>query len=121
MVAFYKDATNLKKIRPIGIGTALRRIAGSVIMTIYQKPIIEYLLPLGQFGITMPGGVQFIIHSVQAQIDKYINKPSTPTRALLLLDLKNFFNETSREACEHTLTQQVHPSTEYYTILHYSI
>lgn len=93
VIALHKDQTNLNKIRPIGIGTALRRITAAAAITLH-----------GQLGINVPGGLDFIVHSTQAQIHTYINQPQ-PTRALLTLDITNMFNAISRQACRHTLTQ----------------
>jgi hypothetical protein len=54
----------------------------------------------GQFiGIAIPGGIDFLLHSVQAQLHQYIDRPVesnlSPHRALLLLDIVNMFNEVS--------------------------
>jgi hypothetical protein len=61
--AFHKDPDDLTCICPLGIGTAVHCLAGSLIMTIFHKQINEYLLPTGQFGIAVPGSTNFVIHS----------------------------------------------------------
>jgi hypothetical protein len=73
-VAFHKDPDHLTPICPLGIGTALRCLAGSLIMSIFHNEIVQYLLPDGQFGIAVPGGTDFVIHSTQSRIDQFLPK-----------------------------------------------
>jgi hypothetical protein len=91
VVALHKDTTNLDKLRPIGIGTALRQITAACLMTQYGTTIAETLLPHGQLGIAISGGLDFICHSTQAQIETFMRTPRTSTRALLSLDIENMF------------------------------
>lgn len=103
--ALHKDPNDPDKLRPIGIGTAYRRLLGVVIMAHLKAAFATYLLPFGQFGIGIKGGINFILHSTLAQLQCYVapEDGTIPTRALVLLDLKNMFNECSRKTCRHTL------------------
>jgi hypothetical protein len=119
-VAFHKDPKDLTRIRPLGIGTALRRLAGSLIMTIFHNEIVQYLLPDGQFGIAVPGGTDYVIHSTQSLIDQFLSDPTNSSRVILLLDLINMFNEVSRLACHDVLftTISLAPIIRYFDLLY---
>ena len=109
-IAFHKDPNDPTKLRPIGIGTAYRRIVGALITTTFATDFATFLLPQGQVGIAVHGGIEFLIHSAQAQLDHYIQQPianaNNPHRALLLLDIVNMFNETSRDCAKDVLLSQ---------------
>jgi hypothetical protein len=105
VVALHKDPHNLDKIRPIGIGTALRRITAATLMTQFSSAIAEILLPHGQLGIAISGGLDFICHSTQAQITTFMPSPQHSSRALLALDITNMFNAISRQACRYQLSK----------------
>jgi hypothetical protein len=70
------------------------------------------LIQQGQFGVAIPGGINFLLHSAQAQLYQYIDRPTeankSPHRALLLLDIVNMFNEVSRDAARKILSTQPH-------------
>jgi hypothetical protein len=78
-VVFHKDPDNLTCICPLGIGTALCCLTGSLVMTILHNKIVQYLLPDGQFVITVPGGTDFVIYSTQSLIDQFFSKTSNST------------------------------------------
>jgi hypothetical protein len=106
-IVFHKDPDDPTKLRPIGIGTAYRCIAGTIITDIFAADFAKLLLPQGQVGIAIHGGIEFLIHSAQTQLDHYIRQPmaskALPQCALLLLDIVNMFNETSREHAKDVL------------------
>ena len=104
-VALHKDPDNLTKLRPIGIGSALRRVASAVALQTLQPHIQQLLVPLGQFGINLPGGIDFTIHTTLLEIEKYLPHHANSQRALLLLDIHNMFNAVSRHAARHELMQ----------------
>ena len=117
--ALHKDLNNLNKLRPIGIGTALRRTAATIALTLTHNDIEPFLTQQGQYGINTSGGVNFTAHLTQQQIDKYItttddattdNTTKPPSRALVLLDLTNMFNACSRSRCREIL--QSHDATK---------
>jgi len=97
-VSFHKDPSNLNAIRPIGIGTAIRRIAAAHTMSATRDKAAEYLAPT-QFAIGLSSGMDTITHTIQSHTSRYIERPTTqkttPTRAILILDLKNMFNQVS--------------------------
>jgi hypothetical protein len=72
-------------------------------MKVFHNQIVKFLLPNGQFGIAVLGGTDFVIHSTQSLIDCYLPHHTTSTRAILLLNLVNMFNEVSCDACHDIL------------------
>jgi hypothetical protein len=120
VVALHKDPVNLDKLRPIGIGTALRRITAGCLMTHYGPNIAETLLPHGQLGIAISGGLDFICHSTQAQLETFMQTPSTSSRALLSLDIENMFNAISRQACRSQLldNSKLQPLLPFFDLLY---
>ena len=105
-LALHKDPTNPSKLRPIGIGTALRRVSATAALYLTAPHLSNFLPLLGQFGIQTSGGIDLAIQSTICQLQQYITSPQTPTRALLLLDLTNMFNAVSRQACRLILQQR---------------
>jgi hypothetical protein len=101
-LALHKDPNDPEKLRPLGIGTAFRRISAALAITMLGFDAAEFLLPQGQFGIGIPSGLDYIIHTTMADIERYLSL-SSPTRALLMLDIINMFNAVSREACRSVL------------------
>jgi hypothetical protein len=101
--ALHKDINDLKKKRPISIGTALRRTNSATLLEHHRNDIAELCAPDGQYGIAIKGGLEFIVHKAQAQCHLFIDKPNKQkepaSRVLLLLDITNMFNEISRDAC----------------------
>ena len=95
-LALHKDPENLERLRPIGIGTALRRLTAKVALVHVSETVRPLLVAGGQYGIQVEGGIDFVAHTTTAAVHKHIIKPPTPTRALILLDLHNMFNNTSR-------------------------
>jgi hypothetical protein len=120
VVALHKDPVNLDKLRPIGIGTALRCITAGCLMTHYGPNIAETLLPHGQLGIAISGGLDFICHSTQAQLETFMQTPSTSSRALLSLDIENMFNAISRQACRSQLldNSKLQPLLPFFDLLY---
>jgi len=97
-VSFYKDPPQCTAIRPIGIGVAWRRVATAHAMLVSRDDIATHLSP-HQFAIGLHSGLDFITHTMQTQVERYItNQPShanPPSRVILLLDLVNMFNTIS--------------------------
>jgi hypothetical protein len=106
--ALYKDTNNLKKKRPISIGTALRRVNSAILLEHHRNDIARLYAPDGQYGIAVKGGLEFIVHKAQAQYHLFIDTPNQHkqpvSRVLLLLDITNMFNEISRDACRLLLS-----------------
>ncbi len=65
---------NKSKLRPLGVPSAIRRIAGVLILDEYAPTFAEHLLPFN-FAIGVNGGVDVIIKTVQLAVDQYIIEP----------------------------------------------
>jgi hypothetical protein len=100
LVALEKDPNDKTKLRPLGVSSAIRRIASIVALREYTPVIVEHLLP-HNYAIGVNGGVDVVIKSIQLAVDKYIIEPeqndSFPSRALVSLDITNMFSAISRE------------------------
>ena len=108
-MALYKDPNDHTKLRPIGMGSALRRIAGKYIMEAFSHNFATLLLPVGQFGIAIKGGLDYMLHTARSNISRFIDL-LVPTRVLLLLDIRNMFNSVSRVAIRDVL--QTYPDLQ---------
>ena len=119
-MAIHKSLAQPDKLRPIGIGTALRRIAGAAIMRHHRHQLAAHFLPHGQFGIGIKGGIDLVIQATSTDVHRYITSPAQPTHALLSLDIKNMFNEVSRDATLTALqnTPSLHNLIPYYRLLY---
>jgi hypothetical protein len=88
--ALHKDPTNLVKLCPLGIGFSWRRLLASTILKHLSSDFAAYLLPQGQLGVGVPGGLDTIVHLTRAAIESHIADLQaagcSPTHALLLLD-----------------------------------
>mmetsp|Transcript_18973 Transcript_18973/g.34190 ORF Transcript_18973/g.34190 Transcript_18973/m.34190 type:complete len:1170 (+) Transcript_18973:5063-8572(+) len=104
----HKDPNDPSKLRPIAIPSGMRRITASHIMTSYRQRFAIDMLPLN-YAIGVDGGMDFIIKTVQLGIEKHISLPQsrneTPTRAAVFLDLKNMFNNISREELMNVIAE----------------
>ena len=96
----HKDPDDPTKLRPIAIPSGMRRLTASHIMASYRQRFAIDMLPLN-YAIGVDGGMDFIVKTVQLGIEKHISLPQSrnelPTRAAVFLDLKNMFNNISRE------------------------
>ena len=99
-VALQKDKEDLTKLRPLGIPSAIRRIAASMIVGKYRSEFAKLLLPTN-YAIGVSGGIDIITNSIRLGVEKFItNKLATgelPTCSLVSLDIRNMFNAVSRE------------------------
>jgi len=95
-----KDPDDKTKLRPLGVPSAIRRIAAATVLSEYSSVIAENLLPFN-FAVGVSGGCDVIVKTMQLGVDKYNTEPeqcnNLPTRALASLDLVNMFNAISRE------------------------
>ena len=100
LVALEKDPDDKTKLRPLGVPSAIRRIAAAAVLSEYSSVIAENLLPFN-FAVGVSGGCDVIAKTMQLGVDKYNTEPeqcnNLPTRALASLDLVNMFNAISRE------------------------
>ncbi len=125
LCAFIKSKTKLD-LRPIQITGSLIRFVCAHAARISKLYFSQLLLPL-QFGIGIPGGIDFTIHSTTALCDKFLDRNpeqirdgNLPTRALLLIDLQNFFNSVSRDELRDLLEKyDLHYLLPIYDLLFY--
>ena len=105
MQAFYLVCTKIqktKKLRPVAVGGGWRRAFTSITVKHNTKLFTEFLTPYN-FAIGIKGGSNFVYHTINNEIDKYITQDckdfqqNPPTRCLISLDIRNMFNEISRE------------------------
>eukprot|EP00956_Cyclotella_meneghiniana_P017701 scaffold29067_cov45-Cyclotella_meneghiniana.AAC.3 len=71
LVALEKDPDDKLKLRPLGVPSAIRRIATAAVLTEYSSVLADHLLPYN-FAIGVSGGCDVIIKSMQLGVDKYI-------------------------------------------------
>jgi hypothetical protein len=118
-LALHKDKTNLDKLRPIGIGTTWRRLASSILTITFADTFAGLLLPEGQFGLTIRGGLDFLVHSANCQFETFITTPTAnnlpPQRAAILIDLINCWNQMSRDA----VRKKIESEPTLHGLLHY--
>ena len=63
LVALEKDPTNKKKLRPLGIPSAIRRITAVCVIQKHRAIFAEHLLPFN-FALGVSGGVDFVLNLV---------------------------------------------------------
>jgi len=121
-VAFYKDATDTTAIRPIGIGTAWRRIASAHAIMVSKDRIATFLAP-SQLAIGLNAGMDIITTTMQVHADRYLSHTATPTnkpsRAILLLDMVNMFNSVSMVRAREIILQKFPHLLPLFDILYF--
>jgi hypothetical protein len=100
LIALEKDPDNKTKLRPLGVPSVIRRIAGILVLHEYAPTFAEYLLPFN-YAIGVGGGVDVVIKTIQLAVYQYIIEPENngdlPSCSLVSLDIRNMFNAVSRE------------------------
>ena len=86
----------------------------------HRTTLATHFLHQGQFGIGVKGGIDLVIQATAADVHNLISTPANPQHALLSLDIRNMFNEVSRNATLATLrnTPALHPLLPYYRLLY---
>ena len=79
--------------RPIAVGETLRRLVSKVCFFSVRSSLLDLLLPFGQVGVGIPGGLEAAIHSMRSILSMY---GSDSSLCCLKLDLTNAFNECCR-------------------------
>ena len=74
LVALEKDPTNKKKLRPLGIPSAIRHITAVCVIQKNRAIFAKHLLPFN-FALGVSGGVDFVVNSIRLGVDKYISEP----------------------------------------------
>ncbi|CAI5483363.1 unnamed protein product [Closterium sp. Yama58-4] len=85
-------------VRPIAIGEALLRLAAKVALKELAPVIREFFLPV-QYGVSVPGGAECIIHTVRSLLH------DNDDHIALQLDVENAFNSIERAAFFTTLSR----------------
>ena len=100
LFCLYKDTSDPTKLRPIRVPTALRRIITNHLARTFRRRFASHLLPYN-YAVGVDNGMDFVIKASQLAVEKYITKPQqsgrAPSRCYISLDLKNMFNEISRD------------------------
>ena len=79
------------KVRPIGIGEAIRRIVGKTVMLYLKPDMVQAAGPL-QTCSGSPGGIEAAIHAMSESFQ------DENTEAMILVDAENAFNSLNRHA-----------------------
>ncbi len=122
LFCLHKDEMDKRKLRPIGIPTAIRRIISRHIAQHWKEKFALHLLPYN-YAVGIPNGMDYIVKSMQLSIEKFIKQPQTqnqlPTRAAVFIDLTNMFNSVSRTELFNTIAQHF-PELHAFTTLFYA-
>ena len=120
-MALEKDPEDKTKLRPLGVPSAIRRIAAIIVLKEYSPIFADHLLPFN-YAIGVSGGVDVIVKTIQLAVDKYIIEKESngelPTRALVSFDIKNMFNAVSRERLREIIAESF-PTLEPFADLIY--
>ena len=81
-----------KGVRPIAIGTTLRKVISSAIAINVKSRLPSFFGPC-QCGVGMPGGAENVVHGVRMLLLE-----DNPGNVVVSLDLSNAFNTVSRAA-----------------------
>ena len=121
LVALEKDPDDKTKLRPLGVPSAIRRIAAIIVIKQYSATFAEHILPFN-YAIGISGGCDVIVKTLQLAVDKYIidkeNNNELPSRCLVSLDIRNMFNAISRERLREVIAEKF-PSLEPFADLIY--
>jgi hypothetical protein len=88
-------------VRPIAVGESLRRLAARLLLTPHRAALAAHLLPFGQVGVGVPGGIEAATHAARRLANTWQNS-GRRGRAFLKIDLKNAFNEVDRQTIVET-------------------
>ena len=94
-------------LRPILIGTSLKRILGTMESSAFASDFASHLAPF-QYGIALPEGMQFLTMAIRNLIHDLLPGGSNSTSAshvLLFFDIANMFNSVSQKSSRHELEQ----------------
>eukprot|EP00956_Cyclotella_meneghiniana_P026338 scaffold56674_cov56-Cyclotella_meneghiniana.AAC.3 len=80
--ALEKDPGDKLKLRPLGVASAIRRITTAAILLEYSSVLAENLSPLN-FAVSVSGGCNLVVKTMQLGVDKYISEPELAGRPRL--------------------------------------
>ena len=105
----YKDENEPSKLRSIVVPTALQRIIANYVARTFCKRFTKDLL-LHNFAVGIENRMDFVIKASQLSVEKYItskqHKDEVSLRCFVSLDLKNMFNEVSRNTIFGIITSK---------------
>ena len=100
LIALEKDPDDLSKLQPLGVPSAIRRIAVVLILQSHRASFAQYLLPFN-YAIGVNRGIDMITTDIQLGVEKFITAPeekgNLPSQALVSLYIKHMFNAISRQ------------------------
>lgn len=79
-------------IRPIAIGTSLRRLTSKIACFSVKQDMINYLHPQ-QIGFGVKFGCEAAVHAIRS----YVRNPKNGLKVILKVDVKNAFNSVERD------------------------
>ena len=97
-----------RRVRPLAIGEAIRRIAGRVVCVQDNATIAAILTPVMQYGVAVKGGIEYAYHSVRLHMltayDDYeqrhyagdTDNDGDDVPGILKIDFRNGYNSTKR-------------------------
>ena len=74
LLCLHKDPTNKSKLRPLAIPTANQCLIASHFAHTFRKKFAHHMLPFN-YAVGTPNGSNFIINTMQLQVEKYISQP----------------------------------------------
>ena len=85
---------------PIAVGETIRRLASRLCCLSVRPRLEELLLPYGQVGVGIRGGLEVAVHTVSSFIDTHSAEENL---CCLKVNITNAFNECNRNAFLHRL------------------
>ncbi|XP_055335726.1 uncharacterized protein LOC129586490 [Paramacrobiotus metropolitanus] len=79
-------------IRPIAVGSTIRRIVAKIVIKRVQQQMGEKLRPK-QMGFGSPGGCEAVVHAAR----RFVTSPSDEVQVLVKFDFRNAFNTIHRD------------------------
>ena len=64
------------RIRPIAVGEVLRHLISHLCCTTVRSKLLDILLPYGQIGVGITGGLEAVIHSLNSFIFHHCEDPN---------------------------------------------
>ena len=89
-------------MRPIAVGEVLHRLISHICCVAAKSRLSEIVLPYGQVGVGISGGLEAAIHSLSSSIN---SQGSDPTLCCLKLDMSKAYNNGHRECFLHRCTK----------------
>ena len=74
LVALEKDPNDLSKLQPVGVPSAIRRIAAVLILQSHCSSFAQYLLPFN-YAIGVNGGIDMITTGIRLGVEKSLHPP----------------------------------------------